>query len=295
VILPHVLRPHLPVCAGLKFLTVIALAPIFVGCAGGLPVLDRHGVADRIAETVGFRTETVQTRPFMLVTRHRLLAPGQPLSIYIEGDGQAWLSRRRLSRNPTPTDPIALRLSVIDPAPNVVYLARPCQYVDDLSCDPRYWSSHRYSETVVSAIDQAIELFRQRIGANKLHLIGYSGGAAVAALIAARREDVASLRTVAGNLDHDALNRHFGVSPLSGSLNPADFAAALAPVPQYHYVGSGDKTVPPFVAKRFASRSGDRRCLKISLIDGVTHEDGWTERWRSLLSRQVSCKPRLKP
>lgn len=231
----------------------------------------------------------------MLVARHRLLVPGQPLSIYIEGDGQAWLSRRQLSGDPTPTDPIALRLSVMDPAPNVVYLARPCQYVEDPACAPRYWSSHRYSERVVSATDQAIELIRQRIGAHKLHLIGYSGGGAVAALIAARRKDVGSLRTVAGNLDHDALNRHFGVSPLVGSLNPADFAAALAPVPQHHFVGSDDKTVPPFVAARFASRSGDRRCLSVSLIDGVTHEEGWTERWHSLLSRPASCNPRLNP
>ena len=37
--------------------------------------------------------------------------------------------------------------------------------------------------------------------------VGYSGGAAVAALVAGRRSDIVSLRTLSGYLDHVALNR----------------------------------------------------------------------------------------
>jgi hypothetical protein len=44
----------------------------------------------------------------------------------------------------------------------------------------------------------------------------------VASLVAARRHDVVRLVTVAGNLDHLAWTTLHGVSPLTGSLNPAD-------------------------------------------------------------------------
>ena len=37
-----------------------------------------------------------------------------------------------------------------------------------------------------------------------IHLIGYSGGGAIAVLTASRREDVLSVRTIAANLDHSA-------------------------------------------------------------------------------------------
>lgn len=278
-----------------RLAAVIGLALVVTGCAGGIPVLDRKGVAERIADAAGLREEIVRTRSFLLAARHRLSARGHPLTVYIEGDGLAWLSRRRLSSDPTPTDPIALRMAARDPGPNVVHLARPCQYVDDPACHPRYWSSHRFSEDVVSAVDQAIDHFRKRIGAAEVHLVGYSGGGAVAALIAARRKDVASLRTVAGNLDHEALNRHFGVSPLTGSLNPADYAAALSHVPQHHFVGREDHVVPAFVAGGFAGKAGDTRCIRISAIDGVSHEYGWPERWRKLLSLPVACRPPRRP
>ncbi len=269
----------------------VGLALGLAGCAGGIPVLDRHVIADRIVDAAGFRIEIVRTRPFILVARYRLSAPEHPLTVYIEGDGLAWLSRKRLSDDPTPTDPMALRLAALDPGPNVVHLARPCQYVDDTACHSRYWSSHRFSENVISAIDQAIEHFRKRIGALEVHLVGYSGGGAVAALVAARRKDIASLRTVAGNLDHETLNRHFGVSPLTGSLNPADYAAALSRIPQHHFVGREDQVVPAFVAGGFASKAGDTRCIRISTFDGVSHQSGWPERWRTLLSLPVSCRP----
>ncbi len=274
-----------------KLAAAMGLVLVMAGCADAIPIFDRHDAADRIVKAAGLQTEVVRTRRFILVAHFRLSGPERPLTVYIEGDGLAWLSRGRLSADPTPTDPVALRLAALDAGPNVVHLARPCQYVADTACHARYWSSHRFSENVISAIDQAIEHFRKRIGAIEVHLVGYSGGGAVAALVAARRQDIASLRTVAGNLDPEALNRHFGVSRLTGSLNPADHAIALSQVPQHHFVGRDDQVVPAFVAGGFASKAGDTRCIRISVLDGVSHESGWPERWRKLLSLPVACRP----
>lgn len=46
------------------------------------------------------------------------------LRVYIEGDRHAWLSRTRLCADPTPHNPVALKLALADPAPGpLLYLA----------------------------------------------------------------------------------------------------------------------------------------------------------------------------
>lgn len=49
------------------------------------------------------------------------------LTIYIEGDGLAWLSRARPSDDPTPNHALGLQLALRHPDNAVAYLARPCQ------------------------------------------------------------------------------------------------------------------------------------------------------------------------
>jgi hypothetical protein len=67
--------------------------------------------------------------------------------------------------------------------------------------------------SVISASNQAVDALKQRYGAQEIVLVGYSGGGAVAALVAARRTDVVRLVTVAGNLDHLAWTHLHSVPP----------------------------------------------------------------------------------
>jgi hypothetical protein len=127
------------------------------------------------------------------------------LTVYIEGDGLAWLTSSIVSDDPTPRKPVGLELALRHPNSAVAYLARPCQYVEKADwrdCGKKYWTSHRFAPEVIAASNAAIDALKNRAGASKLVLIGYSGGGAVAALVAARRHDVVQLITVAGNLDH---------------------------------------------------------------------------------------------
>lgn len=94
---------------------------------------------------------------------------------------------------------MGLKLAALDASPNVVYLARPCQYVWSPLCSDIYWTDRRFAVEVVEAMSAAID--RLILPGQKLHLVGYSGSGAVAVLVAARRPDVVSLRTIAGNLD----------------------------------------------------------------------------------------------
>ena len=214
------------------------------------------------------------------------------VTVYIEGDGFAYVTQNRISRDPTPMNPIGLRLAVVDGEKNVIYLARPCQYVDltrEASCVKRYWSSHRFSEEVILAYEQALEEMKRIGGATAFHLVGYSGGGAVAVLVAARRGDIISVRTVAAYLDHVALNELVGVAPLRGSLDPMKVAAQLNRIPQIHYAGNEDQVIPVWVAERFVSSVGASDCAHAVVLDGVGHEKGWVTQWKRLAPLKPAC------
>lgn len=263
------------------------------GCAAAPTVtLDPRGDADRLMVSAGFEKTEIAAGDLVFRAYTRLASRGEALTVYIEGDGLAWKSRSRLSEDPTPIRPTVLRLAAMDPSVNTAYLARPGQYLGRAqlkAVDPAHWSDRRFAEEVVHGMNAAVSELVRTAEASGVRLVGYSGGGAVAALIAARRTDVESIRTVAGNLDPEEVNRIHRVSPLTGSLSPMDEAARLARIPQIHYTGAEDKTVPPSIAERFKAAAGESGCITIRVIEGAGHEKGWLERWASLISEIPSC------
>ena len=210
----------------------------------------------------------------------------QTLRVYIEGDGLAWRSRQTPSDDPTPLDPVALQMALADGSGAAVYLARPCQYAAPATpaCrDRAWWTQARFSAAVRDASGHAIDLLKQRYGAQDVVLVGYSGGGAVAALAGAQRGDVVRLVTVAGNLDTAAWVAHHRVSPLSASLNPADFAAALAPIAQHHFVGEDDAVMPPGIAQSYAARFAENAPVVIDVRAGQQHKCCWAQSWPALM------------
>ncbi|MGE0096069.1 MAG: alpha/beta hydrolase [Alphaproteobacteria bacterium] len=269
---------------------VLAVASV-AACGDSAFLYGGRELADRVAARGGWERFQTVSGPFTLVGFRSIRTPSNgDLSVYIEGDGFAWVTSTQLSSDPTPRIPIALELAVQDPSANRLYLARPCQYLSDAElsrCSPKYWSSARYSEEVIAAMNAAIDQTVRATGAKRLRLFGYSGGGAAAALIAARRTDVVQLVTVAGNLDHAAWTSIRKVSPLSASLNPADMTSALSRIPQIHFVGQDDTSVPPKVAQSYRSRFSDPGRINIIEVPGVDHDCCWEERWPGLLKQYV--------
>lgn len=268
-------------------LALLLTLPAIAGCAA----LDRDANADAIARPAGLKRMVLKTDPFLLTTFVRLSDAREPVTVYIEGDGLAWLSRTEPSLDPTPKEAIGLVLAAADNSPNVVYIARPCQFTPrakNPACGVPYWTTKRFAPEVVASVGQALDQIAAQVPGQKLKLVGYSGGGALAVLVAARRKDVALIRTVAGNLDHAEVNRLHGVSPLSGSLNAIDAAAQVAGIPQIHYSGEADTTVPPTIAERFKQASGSK-CVTSKIVMGTTHDRGWKERWRDLLRDSLNC------
>ncbi len=275
------------------------MCSVLFSCMGHSPQ-KRLQHAEVIAQEAGLQPHRFKTKLFTLTAFGRIRDIEKPVRIYIEGDGRAFISRNQVSRDPTPTDPVALSLAAADSSPNVFYLARPCQYIGraDVVCDQKYWTSHRYSAEVVQATNQAINQLLAKSGVSvqeaqfrKLELIGFSGGGTIAALVAAQRKDVAKLITVAGNLNTDAHSRHHRVSRLHGSLNPVNFLQELSRIPQTHFVGGKDKVVPPFLARNFVAdlRSSHRSRgrmqdvqrpeMRVVEMPEYSHHCCWEERW----------------
>lgn len=248
--------------------------------------MERAYSAQKKACQTGLNKEYVKVGIFTLATYQRFTAPSEKLRIYIEGDGRAWETKTRLSDDPTPSDPIALGLATVDSFDNVAYIARPGQFPapDAAVCEATYWSARRFAPEVVEAFDKAIDILKKKSGAKNVELVGYSGGAALAVLVAAQRSDVVALRTVAGNLDPKALCAYHKVSQLDGSMDPLDVAQKVARIPQRHFVGAKDKIVPSSIAESFAKKEGDVKGESVTIVPGVTHKDGWGERWKDLLS-----------
>jgi len=256
---------------------------------GGCMVQGANAHAQRLAQSVGLTRELIHTDSFDLTSFGRIRDPHAPIDIYIEGDGRAWVSKSTPSLDPTPRHAVALQLAAQDTAANVVYLARPCQFTaSDPHCDVAYWTGKRYAPEVVAALNGATSQYSARAPGQPLHLIGYSGGGALAILVAAHRGDVASIRTVAGNLDLDEVMRLHHVSPMPESLNPMSEARSVAHIPQVHFSGGDDTVVPPSIAQHFAAAVGGA-CVRTEIVPGLGHEGVWARIWPTLLLESVDC------
>jgi hypothetical protein len=167
----------------------------------------------------------------------------QPLTVYIEGDGHAWATATQPSLDPSPhlLDMARLALDAGHPG---VYLARPCQFIMNANCQQAVWTDARFSAAVVAAMQAALNALKAQYQAPSLELIGYSGGATIALLVAEGRDDVTQIQTIAGNLDPQAWVEANGLSPLKGSEDPLQDTAGLSAIAQRHFSAMDDKVVP---------------------------------------------------
>lgn len=227
-------------------------------------------------------------RTFVVEAGGRKLAAAMParsgpvLTVVIEGDGAAHDADGRPAADPTPRRPTGLAIARGWPGP-VAWLGRLCQQVraQDPACTPADWTTHRYSEAAVRAADTAVDELKARAGAGRVVLVGWSGGGVVAALVAARRRDVAALVTIAAPLDVGAWAQARGLSPLSGSLDPGELAPLS--LPQAHLFGAFDPVVPPATAVKAARRLGGAAAVV----------EVWNERHACCWARRAKAIARL--
>ncbi|QXI31495.1 alpha/beta hydrolase [Pseudomonas vanderleydeniana] len=253
------------------------------GCASVPSPESRSAAANELARSHHWQGQQIDSQPFPLKAfRPEQFSDNPRLTIYLEGDGFAWVTASQPSTDPTPIDPVALRLALAQPSGNAAYLARPCQYLKPAACSRDDWTDARFSADVVSSLDRAVDTLKQQAHAQTLQLVGYSGGAAIALLLAARRTDVENVITVAGNLDHQAWTRFHRVQPLTRSLNPGDFGPALSHLRQMHLVGTDDPVIPPELTRQFVTEHPSQPAARVQVMPGYNHHCCWAEHWAEL-------------
>ena len=274
-------------------MALLLLAGAIVLALGGCALVDFGGRRDALLDDAKARGWVASPRVGKVLPLLALHSPhpagSSTLTVYIEGDGIGWRDRYTPSRDPTPLHPVGLRLALADPAPDVLYLGRPCQYQDLATapkCTVEYWTSHRLASDVIASLSAAIDEAKAADGARDIELIGFSGGGAAAALLAAERRDVRFFATVAADLDLDAWTKLHGVAPLSGSEDPARSAALTARVPQYHWVGAEDDVVPPEIVRSFTDQEGLSAASSVEVVQGYDHDCCWHREWGARIAKR---------
>ena len=245
--------------------------------AFGLTLIFMSGCAS-IKAPPEFVYSEIPTDSFTIALWQKKSSSQAPYKVYIEGDGRAFNSNGLPTSDPTPKGEMIRELAYGDTSPNVIYLARPCQYIQSASCMQKYWTTARFAPIVIQAEYQAI---KKIVGNSPVILIGFSGGAQIAELLAATTDlNVKKIITIAGNLDHTAWANYHNLLPLKDSLNAADYRSKLATIPQTHYIGSKDNVIPPRLAYRLADKT------QIIEVQGASHNTGWDKIYPTIHSEQ---------
>ena len=219
-----------------RYLFLIFITAVMTACA--TPAQRMDDTATRLGYT-----RTTATGPVFpeVIYAHNLSSGGRILHVYLGGDGSPWQHRYWGSRDPTPRNPVMLKLMALYYAPSI-YLSRPCYdgYAKQAPCNPLLWTQARYSSRVVNNMAVVLRKWMKSGNFKGAMLFGYSGGGALAMLLAQHVPETRGVVTIAGNLDTDAWADYHGYSPLTDSRNLA--AAPPWRLPSCSFISRGTWT-----------------------------------------------------
>jgi hypothetical protein len=267
--------------------TAVVLVAIFVvtGCASAPERIDQQALQ------LGYSRIEVKGNDFTHVVYQKFKSvPDSVLHVYLEGDGSPWVGERWVAEDPTPRNPLMLRLMALDPVDSV-YVGRPCYhgFAHTPPCNPTLWTSARYSRGVVDSMATVVRRLLDERGSAALCLFGHSGGGTLAMLLAEQLGSTRAVVTLAGNLDVEAWARYHQYTPLWESLSPVRRAPLDRSISQLHLIGSDDRVILP----RFLEGAVQRGVISnVVRLEGVTHSCCWEQIWPAVL-RWVAQVPKV--
>lgn len=266
-----------------NILVSLIIIVLFVGCRNIPTKVERIAILNTLIYEKSYEKMHIDTKHFRLFTLQDATKECKDIKVYIEGDGLAWVTKSVISSDPTPLNPIALKLMNVDKRGCKVYIARPCQYGEkEKNCTQKYWTSHRFNANVIDSFNEALNMIKATYKNNSFSLVGYSGGGAIALLSGVKRDDIAKIVTIAGNLDHEFWTNHHSIWALSGSLNPIHYTKQLNKIPQYHLIGSKDSIMPKDVYNSYKRYFKNTKNIK-SKTYKASHTKGWEKSYEDFL------------
>lgn len=272
----------------LKVNNLLSLSKISIVIAASLVLFGCATPSEKFIDTAkqfGFSLQELEGKPY----RHRLFANSKAesgyaireLHVYLDGDGTPWQAGTHIATDPTPRNPLILKLMRQDLAPAIL-LGRPCYYGLNGSplCDNTLWTSHRYAATVVDSMQTALKRWSATKKIDRLVLIGFSGGGALATLLAPHLEKTTSIVTLAANLDIKAWSEYHGYILPAGSLNPISDAHIPPAIRQIHLAGLKDVNVPVAIIQSFSHAQKNALFLPQPNFD---HNCCWVDIWPDIL------------
>lgn len=263
----------------------------------------REETALRLASAAHMLERHVEVDGFDITLFERATKRNAPARIYIDGDGPLWLMGEQVayeplpSNNPTPVNPVALHLATHDNALNKFYIGRPCHYLGghrpshEGGCPSRIWHEDRYSPEVIDVMSGAIDAIKKRYDITTVELVGFNGGGVIALALALKRDDITNVRTVAAPLDHNILTASHEIPAFSGSVNPPEFAARIAQIPQVHFYGHLEEDIPyEPMYDSYAAAAGSTQCMQFHRIKRASDDKGWVNNWPKFLNFPIDCK-----
>ena len=270
---PNIVQPY--------FLLYIIISISTIGCSKIKPQTTKNNELIAYSNFIELNVNT----SLPVKTLGRLIDPSQTVHIYIEGDGRAWRNNNQPSTDPTPSNPVGLKLAELDQSVNVLYIARPCQFNADpkRGCHFRVWTEERFAHT--ETIESAI---KQLVGSDQpIVLIGFSGGANIAVQLATQLKNVEGIISVAGNLDSASFARfHRTLLELYG--NNQSILTQLRELPQLHISGSKDQIIPPTLTQQMMSNALNRNCHGFQILN-ADHYGPWRIDWIQFETLRERC------
>ncbi|MCT7908895.1 alpha/beta hydrolase [Arcobacter lacus] len=268
----------------INLIIILIISLFFYGCSNKIPTLnERKDLAFSIINDKDIIQKNIEIGSFNLFSFQKISNECKTnIKIYVEGDGLSWISKSIISSNPTPINPIALKLMLLDNSSCKIYLARPCQYITSNGCEEKYWTSHRFNTKIIESYEHVLNNLKKEYTNTKFDLIGYSGGGAIVTLLASSRNDVNSITTIAGNLDIEEWSKIQKISSLNGSLNPANYSKELENIKQTHLIGENDKIIPKDIFFSYQSKFKNKENIKYFIYDS-THNCCWKDIYRKYL------------
>ena len=223
----------------------------------------------------GFKRQDILGEEITLAAWTKDIKPLKKLRIYIDGNAK---STGLFAQKPVVEMPVARFYAQKDTYPHIMYLARPCLFVDNPKCNSAVWQEGQFQEEIIDEMKAAIERTLKKYHIKEIELIGYDGGATMALLLSTRLKGVdVKVITIAGILDVEQYALLNDVDLSDYSENPAKELFSLSQIYQVHFIGAKDKTVPIEFVKLFRKNMPDPRHFEVNVVQSATH-DNWIEK-----------------